>query len=550
MIGEMTNHLWQSTLFAVAIALLTIAFRENRAQVRYWLWFSASVKFFVPFTLLIALGSRLNAIPFVSQIVSPSISIAIDQFAQPFTALQTADTFGPAARTDWTSLILFGVWAAGFVMLAWTRLRSWRRIRSLVQRSSPLELSDMQMPVGLHVRSCPGLLEPGVVGWLHPVLLLPSDIMDRLTPRQFQAVLAHELCHVRRLDNLTSVIHMAVEAIFWFHPLVWWVGARLVDERERACDEEVLQLGNEAHVYSEGILKVCKAYLASPVRCVSGVTGSDLKKRIQSILAGHVAGQLTRAKKAALVTAGFTAVIVPVVVGMMIHAEPIRAQDEPHVEIAEEVRDALNKGIRAYKEGSFQEAVRYFEKATALDPSFTIAELYLATAYAQEYMPGAATEENRKYAELAIQKFSKVLQTEPNNATALAGLGSIYLKDSQLQKARETYLRNLEVDARTPGPRLGLGNVSLAMVADPSGNLSPAERIRLIDDGLRYAREALGLDPQSYQAMSTLSLLYRQQAAIASTRERKSALEAEAASWLEKSIATEKQVTEERQDTK
>src|SRR5438552_651971 len=81
-----------------------------------------------------------------------------------------------------------------------------------------------------------------------------------LRPPQLEAVLAHELCHVRRRDNLVASIHMIVEAIFWFHPLVWWIGAKLVEERERACDEEVLRLGSEPRVYAEGIVNVCKLY--------------------------------------------------------------------------------------------------------------------------------------------------------------------------------------------------------------------------------------------------------------------------------------------------
>jgi uncharacterized protein (TIGR03435 family) len=168
-------------------------------------------------------------------------------------------------------------------------------------------------------------LEPGVVGVVRPVLLLPEGIADCLTPRQLEAVLAHELCHVRRRDNLTSAIHMIVEAIFWFHPLVWWIGARLVEERERACDEAVLSLGGEPEVYAEAILNVCKSYLESPLRCVSGVTGSDLKKRIQAILAGRVAGELNLAKKVALAVAGMAAVTLPVMLGIL-NAPAIRAQ--------------------------------------------------------------------------------------------------------------------------------------------------------------------------------------------------------------------------------
>ena len=112
------------------------------------------------------------------------------------------------------------------------------------------------------------------------MLLLPEGIANRLTPEQLQTILDHELCHVRRRDNLTAAIHMLVESVFWFHPLVWWIGARLVEERERACDEQVLRSGNEPRAYAEGILKVCQFYLASKLACVAGVSGAQLKMRI------------------------------------------------------------------------------------------------------------------------------------------------------------------------------------------------------------------------------------------------------------------------------
>jgi bla regulator protein BlaR1 len=118
---------------------------------------------------------------------------------------------------------------------------------------------------------------------------------------------------------------MLVEAVFWFHPLVWWIGARLVEERKRACDEAVLSRGSEPHVYAEGILNVCKSYLESPLRCVSGVTGSDLKKRIRAILTGRVAGNLNFGRKLALALAAAAALALPIVVGM-IGAPSIRAQ--------------------------------------------------------------------------------------------------------------------------------------------------------------------------------------------------------------------------------
>jgi uncharacterized protein (TIGR03435 family) len=110
---------------------------------------------------------------------------------------------------------------------------------------------------------------------------------------------------------------MFVEAIFWFHPLVWWIGARLVEERERACDEEVLRLGGDPQVYAEAILNVCKLYVESPLACVSGVTGADLKQRIEAIMKNRVLLGLSLSKKAALAAAGFAAVALPIVIGTM-----------------------------------------------------------------------------------------------------------------------------------------------------------------------------------------------------------------------------------------
>jgi beta-lactamase regulating signal transducer with metallopeptidase domain len=129
-----------------------------------------------------------------------------------------------------------------------------------------------------------GSLEPGVFGWFAPRLLWPRGIGAYLDDSQIEAILAHELAHVSRYDNLIAALQMAVQAVFWFHPLVWWIGARLVDERERACDEDVLRHGSEPQVYAESILRTCRFSIESPLACVAGVTGADLKRRIQTIM--------------------------------------------------------------------------------------------------------------------------------------------------------------------------------------------------------------------------------------------------------------------------
>jgi RND family efflux transporter MFP subunit len=291
------------------------------------LWLSASLKFLIPFSLLMGLGSHVSSAPAVQKIAASSISSTMVEISRPFPKTLA---LAPATQDtrDWIPIAILVVWACGFSGIVLMRVRGWLRIRAAIRASSPIDIPSI-----VAVRSSPGLLEPGVVGLFSPVLLLPADIQQRLTPLQLEAVLAHELCHIRRRDNLTSAIHMMVEALFWFHPFVWWIGARLVDERERACDEEVLRLGNAPHEYAEGILNVCKIYLESPLRCVTGVSGADLKKRIRSILAGRVAGDLSVTKKVALAVAAIVALAAPIMVGIL-GAPSIRAQSSSPVPVA------------------------------------------------------------------------------------------------------------------------------------------------------------------------------------------------------------------------
>jgi uncharacterized protein (TIGR03435 family) len=314
---SLTAHLLQSTFFAAAAGLLTLAFRRNRAQVRYWLWLSASLKFVVPFALLMSLGSYLEtrmpaAHQIATQIATPEVSYTLEQFTSPSFTVTTPAATTPAA-THWIPLTLFAIWLCGFLTLALARFRSWLRVRKAVRASTPVK-------VGTHVevRSSPAMLEPGVVGILHPIVLLPEGITERLTSSELSAVLAHELCHVRRRDNLFAALHMAVETVFWFHPLIWWMGARLVEERERTCDEEVLSQGNQPDVYADAILNVCKLYTESPLACVSGVSGAGIRRRIEAIMLNRRLPELNRAKKFLLAGAGAAALTGPILVGLLI----------------------------------------------------------------------------------------------------------------------------------------------------------------------------------------------------------------------------------------
>src|SRR5260370_13103112 len=328
MMPELVVHLWHSTFFAGAAWLAALSLRTNRAQVRYFVWLAASAKFLIPFSLLVGLGTLVPH-PAAAPVVSTEWMTAVQEFSRPFTFPATAAHAARAAGVTehgYLRAAVWILWACGFLAVTISWSLRWRRIHSL-RRSACVVSVPTALKIPVPVMSAPGLIEPGIFGILRPVLLLPECIVERLTGTQLDAILSHEFCHVRRRDNLTAAIHMVVQAIFWFHPLTWWIGTRLVDERERACDEEVLRQGCKPNVYAESILVICKLYLSSPLACVSGVTGSNLKRRIESIMRNRGEAGLNLSKKLLLGVAGMAALVVPVVIGIL-NAPAIWSQEQ------------------------------------------------------------------------------------------------------------------------------------------------------------------------------------------------------------------------------
>jgi bla regulator protein blaR1 len=338
------NHLWQSTVFAIAAALLTLTVRNNHARTRYSLWLTASVKFLIPFSLLAAAGSRI-AWWRSSAGATSGVYVAMDQLSQPFSPSrlslisQATPSSHSAGLLDLLPGLLAAVWLCGIAVVVITWCVRWRRISLVMRNAVPLRegreveaVRRLECAAGIsrqiEMRASPTSLEPGIFGVVRPILVWPQGISERLSDAHLEAILAHELCHVRRRDNLTAAIHMVVEAVFWFHPIVWWLGARLLQERERSCDEQVVEMGSDRQVYAESILKICKYCVRSPLDFVSGVTGADLKKRIEVIMTRHAPHNLQFGKKLLLAGIAATCVIVPLGFGIL-HAAQAPAESQP-----------------------------------------------------------------------------------------------------------------------------------------------------------------------------------------------------------------------------
>jgi len=325
------NHLWQSTVFAVSAWLMALQLRRNRAHVRYGLWLAASVKFLIPFSLLIDLGDSLSKPQHAPPSLQTALSSAIGVVGQPFSGLPAHTMNAQSLPENFTELlpgVFAGVWVCGIVVVLLIWCTRWKTVHRALRRAVPVKSGrefellrrlETLAKVRSHIpmlRSV-DIMEPGIFGIFHPLILWPDRLSERLENEHIEGILAHELVHVRRHDNLTAAIHMLVEVVFWFHPMVWWIESRMLQERERACDEAVVQLACKPAVYAEGLLKACRFCAESPLICVSGITGADLRDRIIRIMTEHLVQKMDLCRKLLLGGVAFVSLAIPVALGLV-----------------------------------------------------------------------------------------------------------------------------------------------------------------------------------------------------------------------------------------
>jgi bla regulator protein blaR1 len=485
----LANHLWQSTLFAGVVALLTLALRKNSPRVRYALWFSTSVKFLIPFSLLIGIGSHL------AQPRSPAsrgFSFVIQEISEPFapTIRAVAPALSPHGLTAASSLLpafLFAAWLCGCATVLFRWWSQWRRVVAAVREGQVARAGrefqvlerlkrDRAIARRVDLVISKSALEPGIVGVLRPIMLLPSGMSDRLTDAQLEAILTHELCHVRRRDNLAAAVHVLVETIFWFYPLVWWIGARLVDERERACDEEVLKLGNEPHAYAEGILQVCEFYLESPLVCVSGVTGSNLKERIEAIMIHRAARKLDLGRKLLLAIAGATAIAGPLVMGLL-NPVPSRAQSQVATPAASPIETVSIK-----PSASSANFISVRRTANVSGPSeFTATGTTLAQLLAAAYDMNSNFQVSGGPAWVNSAKYDVSIK-DPAGDRAMPDLQNALADRFKLTFHRET--------SEQPGYDLVVGSGGPKLTEVPAGNVTPEKSRMFFASGHMIATQA------------------------------------------------------------
>lgn len=218
-------------------------------------------------------------------------------------------------------------------------------------------------------------------------------------------------------------------------------------------------------------------------------------------------------------------------------------------------RDLLNKGVNAYKSAQFDVAIEDFKQAKELDPTLTNAQLYLATAYASQYIPGAPSADNVRNGDQAITEFKQILQNDPNNLSALDGIGSILYNmagtpfdESKMEESKTYHEKHISLKSDDPEPYYWVGVIdwSLAyrgnkdMREEYNGNtkkpikdsdpMPPQLAMQFgdkfgktVDEGISDLQKSIQLKPDYDDAMAYLNLMLRQKADMEATAEAREA---------------------------
>src|SRR5438309_11015310 len=279
----LVDSLWQDALAAAGLAALLALVPVRAARIRYAF---ATLTLALMLALPLATAVRLSG-------TSPQISDVVTATSPVTPTAPVADRIRAALEPalPWAVLVWFG----GVVALSLRLASGWLATRQLgrVGTSSVPDAcreAVARLAARLRIRRPLRVLEsavvqvPAVIGWLRPVVLLPASALTGLTPLQLDALLAHELAHVRRYDYLVNLLQSAIETLLFYHPAVWWVSRHVRDEREHCCDDMAVAACGDAHFYATALLGMER--LRSPLPTLSmAAAGGSLVERVRRLMA-------------------------------------------------------------------------------------------------------------------------------------------------------------------------------------------------------------------------------------------------------------------------
>ncbi|WP_128543767.1 M56 family metallopeptidase [Larkinella soli] len=292
------HSIWQGTALTLGAALLLRLTRFRPAAVRYTIAMGA-----MALQMLLFLGT-------MAVCHSPGRSLTMMPDGRRVALVwQAAETGMASSATSWLSglnhffnqylPLVVGFWILGAGMLLVRLIGGWMMVQRLTRqgvRPAPEAWSTYlkQLAADLGVSKTVRLIEsaeipvPMTIGWLKPVVLLPVGLLTGLSPRQLEAVLAHELAHIYRYDYLINILQSVVEVVFFFHPATWWLSARVREEREHCCDDVAIRLCGDRTSLAQALVHIeerRQASLSAPVLAMAfGARRQSLLQRVKRVI--------------------------------------------------------------------------------------------------------------------------------------------------------------------------------------------------------------------------------------------------------------------------
>jgi len=346
----LVHFVWQGAGIALLASLVLRLLRSGRPQLRYLAACGAlAAMLAAPVVTALVITSAPRA-PFADAIHvlrSPqgaAIGVAITPPWSPVpgvgsaAAAPTELTLPTAIDTGVLLPLLVTLWLAGvFILLTRLSAGCWR-IRKL-QAAARLEQPSRWQSLAEEIAARLGLTRrftvietvrvatPTVIGWLRPVILLPVAAMAGLSPRQVEAILAHELAHIRRHDFLINLLQTLAETVLFYHPGVWWISRRIRTEREHCCDDVAVAVSGDPAEYAAALAELASWSIAHPALAMAATRG-PLVDRVRRLLRLPDADRKPR-RTAVAVAIVLTSIVGIGALGAILRAQPVVADGEP-----------------------------------------------------------------------------------------------------------------------------------------------------------------------------------------------------------------------------
>jgi uncharacterized protein (TIGR03435 family) len=301
------HFVWQGAVLAALFLVANALTRRSQARLRYALGCMVMLLMSAVFVATI-FRSELFQAPAAPAQGDGDVVVSNTNAAPAAGAVVTGGGTvlpGPDAPAWYSAAVLPGwvvcLWLAGVSGLSMFTAGGWLRVRRLRRRGiepaeaawiAKLESLMLQLHVSRPVRLYGSAIAqvPTVIGWLRPCILLPVCAIMGLDEAQLQAVLAHELAHIRRYDYLVNLLQNAVETLLFYHPAVWWVSRKIREEREHCCDDAAVAVCGDVMVYAGALaqLEELRGSISGPALAA---TGGDLLARIRRIAGQEATGR-------------------------------------------------------------------------------------------------------------------------------------------------------------------------------------------------------------------------------------------------------------------